>query len=72
MAAAVPGTMPMMPMMHHPGMPGMPMPGMPGFPQVPFGQPIPGKLSPKNRFLLIAGIEISTFPLTQVPQSLQI
>ncbi|KAJ7340233.1 hypothetical protein OS493_002965 [Desmophyllum pertusum] len=42
MAAAVPGTMPMMPMMHHPGMPGMPMPGMPGFPQVPFGQPIPG------------------------------
>lgn len=35
--AAIPGAVPMMPMMP---VPGMPVPH--GFPQVPFGQPIPG------------------------------
>lgn len=38
-AAAIPGAIPMMPMMP---VPGMPVP--PGFPQVPYVQPIPGKI----------------------------
>lgn len=38
MPAAVPGAIPMMPMMP---VPGMPVP--PGFPQMPFVQPMPGK-----------------------------
>lgn len=39
MPAAVPGAIPMMPMMP---VPGMPVP--PGFPQMPFVQPMPGKI----------------------------
>lgn len=38
MVPAIPGAVPVMPMMH---VPGMPLP--PGFPQVPFGHPIPGE-----------------------------